>query len=141
MAAGAAVLMTGYILVPWSEAVHTDRNARRKCPCGCKKRDLVKERKLGYDRCCLRCFTYTWDADAWQIPGPNSYEAKQAETAFLKKQDEEAKEHRRRAEELERAMEAEADRWALETEGKRQAGRKGGSRRAHAPLREVAVAS
>ncbi len=42
--------------------------SRERCPNGCGRRDLAKERKLGYDRCCLRCFTHTWDPEGWQLP-------------------------------------------------------------------------
>lgn len=43
---------------------------RQDCPCGCRFRDLPRERRMGLDIYCCRCLTHSDDADDWKIPIP-----------------------------------------------------------------------
>lgn len=43
---------------------------RSECPNDCNSRDLARERRLGLNRVCLRCYCHTGDPEGWQIPVP-----------------------------------------------------------------------
>jgi hypothetical protein len=42
------------------------QHGRDDCPCGCKGRDLDRERARGLDRVCLRCYCHTEDPPGWR---------------------------------------------------------------------------
>jgi hypothetical protein len=61
----------------WSEASYRSKGllpiefcGRANCPCGCKNRNLSEERRLGLERLCLRCLTWSGDPDGWSFPIP-----------------------------------------------------------------------
>lgn len=39
---------------------------RERCPNGCRHRDLARERHLGLNRICLRCYCWTHDPEGWR---------------------------------------------------------------------------
>lgn len=63
--------------IPWAEAPHGRRDARARCPAGCGRRDIPRERYLGMSVVCLRCFTWTWDPEGWRIPPPEHEAARE----------------------------------------------------------------
>lgn len=63
---GAATSRRGSILALEADPDSRVTIDRERCPNGCGHRDLVRERRLGLNRICLRCYCWTYDPPDWR---------------------------------------------------------------------------